>query len=156
MAQKRFRFNQNVLSTILSFPETEMKEIMLEGVRLLEFTPECLDRIDSDIDRMAKGKKADRIAELEWYLRLTPDLPGMETEPEIPELETLVLLDGRPRKLDAKATFFLMLIRAHLDSVTSRAAVDRIVDSQLINGYFECRGMRLPLCANMSETPTLE
>lgn len=149
MAQKKFRFKQNVLNTILSFPDTEMKEIMLEGVHLLEFAPECLVRIGCDVDLMAKGKKADRVAEQNWYSNLTRELPGMESAGEIPEAESLMLLDGRPRKLDAEATFFLMLIRSHLDSVTSKAAVDRIVDSQLINAYFECRGMHLPSANTM-------
>jgi len=144
MAQKKFRFKQNILDLILSFPDTEMKEIMLEGVHLLEFAPECLDGIAGDVDLLAKGKKADRIAERDWYLSLSLDLPGMQTGGVFPEAESLVLLDGRPRKLDAEAIFFLMLIRAHLDSVTSKAAVDRIVDSHLINAYFESRGMRLP------------
>ncbi len=51
---------------------------------------------------------------------------------------------SQPRKLDAEGVFFLMLIRSHWDSVTSKAAVERLIDSRLVNEYFESRGMKLP------------
>src|SRR5512136_2083735 len=140
MAQKKFEFKENVLNTILSNPETELKEIMLEGIKLLEFAPEVLDMIKHDIDLAAKQKKMYRLEEQAWYSRLTEPLPGFDTI-QTSELSTedLILFDGRPRKLDSEATFLMMLIRAHLDSITSRAAADRIVDSKLVNGYFESR-----------------
>lgn len=145
MAQLKFKLEQRTLDVILSNQDTELKEILLEGIRLLDYDPGIVNQIQQDIDLHAKKKKAYRLEEKTWYLHLTGDLPGID---KILRREIAVgdikLLNGRPRKLDAEAALLMMLVRAYFDSVTSTVAVERIVDSKLIDSYFESRGMEMP------------
>ena len=130
-----------------SVPDTELRNIFLEMVSLVEYDPSILDKIEEDVDRAAKKKKAARLAEKRWYdnrNRILPECEKFMGEDENYNPDNLTLLDGRPRLLDPLSVFFLMMCRAHLNSVTSRQAVDRLKDSILVHTYFKTRGMRLP------------
>ncbi len=146
MTQSKFKFHTTVLTAIINAPATELKDIFLEGLKLLKYDPSILDRIGWDIDKTAKEKKAMRLADQEWYEQLNGTLPGYEALCAVVDLdlEKLCLFQGRPRLLDSESVFILLLCRAHLNSVTSKQAVDRMKDSILLQTYFEARGMRLP------------
>ena len=146
MTQKKLNLKNSVLTAIVDSPDTELKEIFLQALRLVKLNPSILDMINWDLDKAAKEKKAMRLKDQEFYRKLTEVLPGYDSyceEVEINPLE-LVLYDGRPRLLDAEAVFLLMMCKGHLDSVTSRSASDRLVDSLLIRNYFEARFKTLP------------
>ena len=146
MTQRKFKLHTSVLGAILNTPDTELKDIFLEGLKLLEQEPSILYKIDVDIDSAAKEKKALRLADQKWFSDLNGWLPGCEEvgNSMVVDPDKLLLFEGRPRLLDPESVFLLMLCRAHLDSVTSKQAVDRLKDSILIQTYFEARGMRLP------------
>ena len=146
MTQRKFKLHTTVLTAILSTPDTELKDIFLEGLKLIRHEPSILDRIGFDIDQAAKEKKAMRLSDRSWYEDLNGILPGCEwiRGAVAFDPDKLTLFEGRPRLLDPESVFLLMLCRAHLDSVTSRQAADRLKDSILIQTYFEARGMRLP------------
>ncbi len=146
MAQSEFKLPNTVLTAILNSPDTELKEIFLEGFKLLRFDPLILDRIAKDINRTAKEKKAMRLTDQAWYSQLSGTFPGFESLCKVEDFdpETLCLLEGRPRLMDPESIFFLMMCRGHLDSVTSKQAADRLKDSALIRNYFEARSMKVP------------
>jgi len=154
MAQTEFKFNSNPQAAIVSAPDTELKSIFLECLRLLEHTPEILSMIENDINLAAKGKKVYRLENRDYYYTKHGQFPGFElvqTEGNYSP-ERLHLWDGRPRLLDSEALFLMMMCRAHLDSVTSKQAYDRLKDSMVINGYLSARGLRLPAATTIHES----
>ena len=146
MTQRKFKLHTTVLTAIINTPSTELKDIFLEGLKLLQFDPSILDRIACDIDKAAKEKKMMRLADQAWYEQLNGTFPGCESLCAAVDFDSakLCLFEGRPRLLDPESVFLLMMCRAHLDSVTSKQAVDRMKDSILIQTYFEALGMKLP------------
>ena len=149
MAQKAIAFTFRTHSAIVNCPDSEMKTIFLEGLDLLRACPEILVRIQTDIDAAAKRKKQVRQADAAWYRSRTITIPGMECD--IQDFEEVILLDGRPRKMDAESTFFLMLVRGHISSVTSKVSVDRIADSRLIDAFFASRGLTVPAATTIHD-----
>lgn len=146
MTQNKFSYRITTLTAILTSPESELKQIFLEGLKLLQFDSGILMRIAEDIDLAAKQKKATRLLDRAWYADLTGVIPGLEPycAESVWEAEGLDLYEGRPRLLDPEVVFLLMMSRAHLDSVTSKRAVDRLRDSIVFNRYLESRGMKRP------------
>jgi len=135
-------------NAILSAPDTELRDILLEGHRLLRFDPGILSCIGTDLESAAKRTKAARLADRRWQNQRTPCLfesAGHEVSrpgPIVPsELE---LSTGRGRLLDEEAVFLLMLCRGHLHSITTPSALDRLHDSVLISDYLDGRGLSLP------------
>lgn len=120
MAQRKFQLHIETLTAILNVPDTELKDIILEGFKLLKFDPEILVRIAEDIELAAKHKKSGRLEDQAFYEQLNGIIPGLELY--LPEgnlaSANLYLYQGRPRLLDPEAIFLLMMCRAHLDSVT--------------------------------------
>lgn len=139
---KEIAFSFNVHSAIINSPDSEMKVIFLEGFDLLEKCPEILLRIQHDIDAVAKQKKRVRLEDAAWYRARCKTIPGMECTSDVPE--DLFLCHGRPRKMDAELTFFMLLVRGLINSVTSKTSMDRIVDSKLIDALFAAKAMALP------------
>jgi IS5 family transposase len=148
MTQPKLITKMDARNQVLCAADTELKEIWLEGLRLLDFEPKICERVKEDIDLAAKQEKKARLLDQAWLAEMTRPLPGMEpmTVEELKELDAaeLSLGTGRERLLDAEAVFMFMQCRAHLDSVTSKKAVDRLWDSQMLNDYLAARGMRLP------------
>lgn len=148
MTQPKLSTEMDARNQVLCAADTELKEIWLEGLRLLDFEPKICEHIENDIDLAAKQEKKARLLDQAWLTEMTRPLPGMEpmSVEELTELDAagLSLGTGRERLLDAESVFMFMLCRSHLDSVTSHKAIDRLWDSQMVNDYLAARGMRLP------------
>ena len=149
MTLNQIAFSFSTHSVIVNSPDTEMKAIFLQGFELLQAYPEILHKIQDDIDEVAKKKKRVRQADAAWYRAKNMTIPGMDFSYDPPE--NVILFQGRPRKMDAEATFFLMLARGHINSVTSKSARDRIVDSYLIESYFSSKGLSLPAATTIHD-----
>lgn len=148
MAQIRLAGQMDGFNAILYSPETELRNILLEGHRLLEFAPEILTRIDADLEAAAKQAKARRLEDQRWLAERTPCLfectdAGMPEPGGIASSE-LELSVGRRRLLDSEAVFMFMLCRGHLHSITASSALDRLRDSVVILDYLSGRGLALP------------
>ena len=147
-AQPKLITEMDARNQILCSADTELKDIWLEGLRLLDFEPNICECIQGDIDLAAKQEKKARLLDQAWLTEMTRPLPGMEpmTIEKIKKLDAadLRLGTGRERLLDAESVFLFMQCRAHLDSVTSKKAVDRLWDSDMVNDYLSARGMRMP------------
>ena len=146
MTQKNLNLKFNAISAIIDSPDSELKTIFIQAVRLIKFDPQIISRIQKDVNCIALKKKADRLKDRDWFFDQYGLLPIFDSPQKISayEPENLRLLHGRPRLLDAESVFLLMMCRAHLNSVSSKVATDRLRDSILIKRYFEARGMRLP------------
>jgi IS5 family transposase len=155
MAQQTLTSLLDVRNRILAMPDTEMKKIMLEILRVLETHPNIISCAQADLDRAALACKRDRIVEAVDRFSDHPVLPGIEAmtveEAQALDIDTLSLSTGRPRLLDGEAVCVLAMCRAHLDSVTSKSARDRMLDSQLLAAYFEARGIPMPGRSAMHE-----
>lgn len=148
MTQPELTTEMDAYNRVLCAADTELKDIWLEGLRLLDFEPKICQRIEEDIELVAKQEKKSRLLDRAWAADAIPRLPGMEPtsfeEIEALEAASLNLDVGRKRLLDGESVFLFMLCRAHLDSVTSKNAIDRLWDSQMVNDYLSARGMRMP------------
>ena len=94
-------------TAILSTPDTELKDIFLEGLKLIRHEPSIPDRIGFDIDQAAKEKKAMRLSDRSWYEDLNGILPGCEwiRGAVAFDPDKLTLFEGRPRLLDPESVF---------------------------------------------------
>ncbi len=148
MAQLKLTSLMDSRNQILCCPDTELKGIFVEGLQLMDKDSNICKLIQADLDRVALLMKRERLAEIADRKSGLPSLPGMTatSAEEIRALDAdcLSLGIGRPRSLDAEAVFLMAMARAHLDSVTSKPARDRLCDSELINAYFEGRGLSRP------------
>jgi IS5 family transposase len=148
MTQLNLTTAMDARNQVLCAADTELKDIWQEGLRLLAFEPEICKRIDEDIELAAKLEKKARLLDEAWRKDMTGSLPGIEpmSVEELEELDAgeLSLGIGRERLLDGEAVFLFMQVRAHLGSVTSHWAVDRLRDSQMVGAYLAARGMRMP------------
>ncbi len=57
MKQLTISSQSDLVNRILLAPDSEMKEILLEGLRLTDLNPEILDRIQFDLDQHALEAK---------------------------------------------------------------------------------------------------
>lgn len=135
-------------NAVLCCPDTELKEVVLEVFRLLDYRPGLRQLAQRDLDLAAAADKKLRLIASAEQLAATPSLAGLPSpgvaEIEASAMESLRLKEGRPRTLDGEAVLLLAMTRAHLDSVSSRQALDRIRDSLVMNAYFEARGLSIP------------
>jgi len=135
-------------NAVLCCPDTEMKEIVLEGLELVRFNPDICKRIGACLDSSAKAaKKARKMAAAE-RLDATPALPGIPAwtaeHAGALDAEELDLEQGRPRGIDGESALILGVCRAHLGSLSSKQATDRMRDSETLNAYFRARGQTMP------------
>lgn len=148
MTQQKLPSLLDAVNTVFTAPDSELRDIWIEGLRLLKFDPEICLRIEADLDLAAKQGKASRIQDGEYRNRQTPCLfegaDGILSESGSIDLSELVIGTGRPRLLDGEAVFLFLLCRGNLDSITTGAALDRLRDSILVSEYLEARGMSLP------------
>lgn len=148
MAQYTLAQLMDARNAVSCCPDTELKEIVLEVFRLLDYRPGLRQLVRRDLDLAATAEKKLRLIASAEQSAATPALeglfsPGVE-EIEASAVESLRLKEGRPRTLDGEAILLLAMTRAHLDSVSSRQALDRIRDSLVMNAYFEARSLSMP------------
>jgi len=148
MAQLSLTAGMDVRDRVMCCADTELKEIVLEALRLLDSDANICVLLAADLDRAAKEAKKNRLADGVWRDAGTPALPGLPTV-TVASIEALdpgglSLGIGCPRRLDAEAVFVFSMCRAHLGSVTSRAAIDRLWDSVLLHEYLDARGLQMP------------
>lgn len=148
MAQLELTTEMDGRNSVLCAPDTELKEILVEGFRLIDHEPAICKCIDTDIDLACKQAKKDRVLDRLWEEQHSPALPGLAptTVDEFRSVHAaeLQLEAGRQRLLDGEAVFLFMLARGYLGSVTSRSALDRLLDSKLFRDYLAARNMRMP------------
>jgi len=155
MAQFTLTAQMDARNRVLCSPDTEMKRIMLEAFRLLDYDPSICKHIEEDLNRVALAAKKKRIVASVERRAATPPLNGMAVftveDAVAIEPDELQLGVGRERLLDGEAALMLAMCRAHLDSLSSKQAVDRIRDSLTMKAYFEGRGLSLPCRSVMHE-----
>lgn len=148
MAQLRLTAQMDAVNTILAAPDTELRDIWLEGLRVLDSDASIRSLVEADIDSAAKKTKAARLRDQQWRDSRTPCLfEGADrdlVESDKIDASSLAIGTGRSRLLDGEAVFLFILCRGHLDSITTGAALDRIRDSRMVYEYLESRGMTLP------------
>lgn len=148
MAQLSLTSQMDARNAVLCSPDSELKEIILEAFRLLDFDTTICQRIEADLARAALAAKKQRIVASTERAAATPALEGMRAwtveDAEAINPDSLVLGPGRPRNLDGESALVLGMCRAHLDSLSSKQAIDRIHDSVAMNAYFEARARGMP------------
>lgn len=123
--------------------DTELKGIIVEGLEFFKESPEIKSMIEADIDAWALRKKQQRLEDKRWESARTSGLP-LGDLPAVSGEDALQLQSGRPRLLDGESVFVLLLARGYYGSLSSCQAVDRMLDSILINTYFSSRSQPMP------------
>jgi hypothetical protein len=124
-------------------PDTEFKGVLFEGLEFLKESLEIKSMIEADIDAWALRKKQQRLEDKRWESARMSGLP-LGDLPAISCEDALQLQSGRPRLLDGESVFVLLLARGYYGSLSSCQAVDRMLDSMLINAYFSSRHQPMP------------
>ena len=131
----------NLFSTV---PETELRKVLEKGMELLNREPEILVRIKADQDAEAKKEKKKRLEDKRYVDRMTHWLPGMEEEREVEiDANELMLERGRPR-MEPEVVFVFLLLRGYWRSVSTKDAIERMLDSDTLRVYLYQRGIKLP------------
>jgi len=148
MAQLTLVSRMDSRNSVLCSPDSELRDIVLETFRLIDFDTTICKRVETDLDNAALAAKKRRGVASAERAAGTPFLAGLlgwtVADAEELAIDKLELARGRPRNLDGEAALVLAVCRAHLDSLTSRQAVDRIRDSIAVNAYFTGRGRGMP------------
>jgi len=155
MTQFTLTAQMDARNRVLCVPDTELKKIILEVFSLVDYDPAICKHIEEDMDRVALAAKKKRIIASVERGAATPALAGMPVfsadDASAIDAQELALEVGRERLLDGEAVLVLAMCRAHLDSLSSKKAIDRIHDSRAIQAYFEGRGLPLPSRSVMLE-----
>lgn len=85
-----------IVPLFLETVDSDLSCFLEEVHILIQQTPALLEAVDKDLDAHALGKKADRIAEAQWYDNRSLPLRGILDPPQDPE-KPLALKTGRPR-----------------------------------------------------------
>lgn len=139
----------NLISPV---PDTDLREFLEEVDELLQFAPDLAEKIDQDLDSLARKKKRFRLADREFHQSGTADLPALD----LPEREgnddeaTLALGEGRPR-MSAAAVFLYMMLRGFLGSLTSKTARRMILESMSLHDFLHRHGLERPGWTTMLE-----
>lgn len=155
MTQFTLTVHMDARNRVLCAPDTELKTIILEVFGLVDYDPSICKHIEEDMERAALAAKRKRLIAAAERAAATPALAGMlvfsAEDAAAIDLRELELEVGRERLLDSKAVLVLAMCRAHLDSLSSKKAIDRIHDSRALQAYFEGRGLPLPSRSVMHE-----
>lgn len=137
---------------IFAVPNTDLREYLEEVDKLLRFAPEIAEKIDQDLDTLAREKKRLRQEDREFLQSQTANIPTLALpERAHPAGQTpLSLEQGRPR-MSATAVFLYMMLRGFLGSLTSKPAQRMLLESMSLHDFLHRHGLRKP-----SETTMLE
>jgi hypothetical protein len=116
----------------------------LEEVHILiQQTPALLEAVEKDLDTHALGKKADRIAEAQWYDKRSLPLRGILDPPQDPE-QPLALKMGRPRT-PAYVVLVALFLRGYSGSGFKAADVTSfMLESITLRVFFTNLGLPMP------------
>lgn len=151
MKQLSISSQSDAVNRILLAPDSEMKEILLEGLQLAGAHPEILERIQADLDQHALEAKQLREADKRWYEGMIDQLPNISWDECQSDDATVALCFGRPRLYTAELVFLFSLLRAHWGSITSKSARERIVESRTLQEYLDACNLSLPSLTSMLE-----
>ncbi len=119
---------------LISCPiDTKLAKSLAETKTALARQPEILEAIRADQDRLALARKAPRVADRLALAAATPELPGMDLDESMPEVETLGV--GRPR-MRPEAVCYFAVMRGHFGSL-SGANWELACDSATARYYLE-------------------
>lgn len=148
MTQLSLTAKMDARNTVLCSADTELKEIVLEALKLSRSDADICMRIEAHLDRAAKAAKKDRMAAAVERANAVPCLPGIPAwtaeDARALDADDLELSQGRPRGIDGEIALVLGVVRAHFGSLSSKQAVERMRDSETLNAYFRARGRKMP------------
>jgi len=109
---------------------------------LIQQSPALLKAVEKDLDAHALGKKADRIADAQWYANKSLPLRAFLDPPQDPE-KSLVLKTGRPRT-PAYVVLVALLLRGYSGAGFKSADVTSLMlESITLRVFFT--NLRLPM-----------
>ena len=133
MAQ-RHTTRRNRQAQLISCPiDTKLAQSMGELDDLLPRRPDILAAIEADQDRLALARKAPRVADRAALAAATPNLPCLDLDAPLPEVESLEV--GRPR-MRPEAVCHFLLMRGHFGSL-SGANWELASDSSTARHYLD-------------------
>ena len=127
----------------LPIPDCDTRNLLEEALKLLDFEPQILTRIETDQDHLAKKKKRLRKEDKRYMESMTLPLPEIDLDAPPIVADELELEEGRPR-MDPEVVFMFMTLRGYYASLCSRKAIDRLRDSLVVNSCLQSRGLTLP------------
>jgi IS5 family transposase len=127
----------------LSPPDSEFFALLQEANQLVVREPPILERIEADLDRHAKEKKAMRIQDAQWVEAQSANLPAMDAGRGIVTPDALRLHTGRPRT-SAYVVYMLMVGRGFFGGFKSSAARTLLLESKTMEVFLTNQGLRLP------------
>ena len=131
---------------LLAPTDTKMAKVLEEAMKLLDYSPEIVERIRQDQELDAKKLKLPRVLDKRWEEEQTLPLPLEEllaTGGGDLVVQDLELKVGRPR-LKAEVVYLFMALRGCYGSVCSQDSWDRFSDSLTLRYYLDPYMNRLP------------
>ena len=127
----------------LPVPDTNLKELLSDVLKMSCKHPEILARIRKDQDALGLKKKELRQKDKAYFDLKNGELPEILEQVEQREAPELQLEVGRPR-MDAELVLVFLVLRGYFKSLSSTEAVERLRDSLTILDYLQGRDLVLP------------
>jgi IS5 family transposase len=130
--------------------DTPLHDFLREAHQIALFAPEIVERIDQDLDLLAKRKKLLRLADAQFHAGQTPDLPRLEVQLRAAQLDELVLEQGRPRT-EAYVVYLFLMLRGFLGGCKDQRASLLVQGSITLRLWLEGLGLSLPPASTLSD-----
>ncbi len=127
----------------LPVPDTNLKDVLSDVLKMSRRHPEILDRIRKDQDTLGIKKKKLRQKDEAYFESKNEELPEILNEVEQTEAPPLHLQVGRPR-MDAELVFVFLILRGYFNTLSSSESIERLRESITILDYLQNRGLILP------------
>jgi len=127
----------------LSPPNSEFFDLLQEAERLVVREPEILVRVEADLNRHGREKKAARILDVQWGEAQSMNLPALDAAPGVVDPDRLKLGVGRPRT-PAYVVYMFMLGRGFFGGFKSSNASTLLLESKTMEVFLTNQGMRMP------------
>jgi IS5 family transposase len=135
---------------VLSAPDSELLALLQEAQRLVEREPKIIERIEQDLDRHGKQKKALRIQDERWIEAQSLGLEGVDSEAGSLEPEKLRLEQGRPRT-SGYVVYMFLVGRGYYGGFKSSEAMTLLQESTTMAVFLANQGRSMPGLSTLNE-----
>jgi IS5 family transposase len=135
---------------LLSAPDSELLAFLQEAQRLVDHEPRIIERIEQDLDRHGKQKKALRLEDERWTAAQSLGLGGVALEAGVQDVEQLRLGLGRPRT-SGYVVYMFLVGRGYYGGFKSSEAMTLLQESTTMMVFLANQGRSMPGLSTLHE-----
>lgn len=131
--------------------DSDLKDFLQEAIALLEYCPDIVESIESDLDARALKQKLMRQADARWHHESQGTLPGVMSAPVEADPSKVVLYQGRQRTSGFVVAIAIFL-RGFLGTGFKACSAEMIMaESQTLSVLFANLGAQMPKASTLTD-----